>query len=397
MSSDAGVLRFLRDLMQIPSLSGSEAERACSMRAVAEMRALGFDEAWVDEHTNAIGVVYGRADGPAWLLVTHPDVVNVGDLTRWTHPPFDAVLDADGDTVHGRGAVDIKGPLAANVHALGGMLARGERPHHPVVVLIAADEEIGGAGADAFVRALPLRTPGGRSITVGAALICEPSGNRVMLGHRGVMRIALRFAGSAHHAAFARHDTNPHFDLAVFLSRLRTYHMPAHPVLGASTAAPTMIYADTKSQNVTPNELTLMLDWRFGAEQKADFERILGELGAGLNMRYTVVEPWQLGPHNALLNGPEGQHAAGFAIDPGAPLACALLASARAMLPAVAPPGVWHFATDGRYTAEAGIPTIGFGPGDPALAHTSRERISLREIDAAIAVYQHLLAQPLPS
>jgi acetylornithine deacetylase/succinyl-diaminopimelate desuccinylase-like protein len=53
--------------------------------------------------------------------------------------------------------------------------------------------------------------------------------------------------------------------------------------------------------------------------------------------------------------------------------------------------GVWGFATDGGHLMEAGIPTLGFGPGDNKLAHTNQERISLAEMEEALVGYTALL------
>jgi acetylornithine deacetylase/succinyl-diaminopimelate desuccinylase-like protein len=135
----------------------------------------------------------------------------------------------------------------------------------------------------------------------------------------------------------------------------------------------------------------LMLDWRFGMETSADFRGILCELTAGLNATFTVVEPWEFGPHNAQLNGPEGQCARGFAIEPAHPVTQTVLCAARSEMPGTPEPGLWHFATDGRYTAEAGIPTVGFGPGDPSLAHATREHIHVSDIVTAV----HVLARAI--
>lgn len=58
--------------------------------------------------------------------------------------------------------------------------------------------------------------------------------------------------------------------------------------------------------------------------------------------------------------------------------------------------GVWKFATDRRYTAAAGWPTVGWGPGDELLAHTTRERVSVRELDAYADALAELLEREVP-
>ena len=52
---------------------------------------------------------------------------------------------------------------------------------------------------------------------------------------------------------------------------------------------------------------------------------------------------------------------------------------------------VWSFATDGGHLMAAGIPTIGFGPGDETLAHTNQERLELSQLKEAMGAYAILI------
>lgn len=386
---------FLQEMIRIPSLSGSEAEAEAGDRMMAEMNRVGFDLAWKDERGNTFGLYRGTEPGPAWLLLTHLDIVNVGEVERWKHHPFEAVR--EGDLIYGRGSVDIKGALAAHIYLVAEMAAKGERAARDVVVYAATDEEIAGLGAKYFADNLPLGLPDGEAIEIGACIVSEPSSNRVMLGHRGVMRVILSFTGKAHHASLALSEQNPFFDLGTFLTRLRHYKLPEHPVVGPSGIAPTVIQGDSQSQNLTPNVLELLLDWRFGSETQADFERILAELTQGLSVSYKVFEFDQHGPKLPRLYGPEGVHVGGFAIAPDHPLVEMVQQALESVNPAAPKPGVWNFGTDGRYTFAKGIPTVGFGPGNPALAHTTEEVISLKEIKIAIEVLLEIVNKPIPA
>jgi acetylornithine deacetylase/succinyl-diaminopimelate desuccinylase-like protein len=64
--------------------------------------------------------------------------------------------------------------------------------------------------------------------------------------------------------------------------------------------------------------------------------------------------------------------------------------------PSAPEPGVWRFATDGRFTAARGIPTIGFGPGDENLAHTTLEHIDVSAMEFHIAVLSRFLLNHTP-
>lgn len=387
------VVTFLQEMIRIPSLSNSAEEQQAGERMVQEMQALGFDAAWRDAKGNAIGYLRGQTRGPAWLLLTHLDIVSVGDLSLWKHPPFAAVV--DGGKVHGRGSVDIKGPLAAQVYAVAELIKSGERPPNDIVVLAPVEEETAGQGAEYFAQHMPLKTPSGDEIHFGACIVGEPSSNRVMLGHRGVARVLLNFQGSAHHASRAINEQNPYFDLGTFLERLSEVKLLHHHILGVSTIAPTMIHADTRSQNVTPNTVQLFLDWRYSVETQADMQATLDQLTEGLNVQFKTWPAWSHGELLPLFAGPSGQNSPGFFIERDDPLVTLLDKTLREVRPDAPEPSIWRFATDGRFFSNEGIPTVGFGPGNELLAHTTDEAIDISELETHIEVLVRLLRNPI--
>ncbi len=367
------VVAFAKELIQTPSPSKNEG--ALAKRVVAEMQRLGYDEAYIDEAGNAIGVIYGKEEGPGWLLLTHLDHVDPGDLDRWPHGPFSGHLDESG-RLWGRGAVDIKGPLAATVHCSKWLK---DRPPRTLYVASVVEEELGGRGAHHLVQTLGER--------FGAAVVAEPSKLKVMHGHRGVARVKVEFLGRAHHAALGRAEDNPNFALAKFLTRLASARVATHPLLGAAQITPTLLYADTESQNRTPGKVTLLLDWRTVGEGSDEMRSWLSELLRGLPARFAVPEPWAAG---------EVENTPGFVTEPDHPLVLALSRARRQVLGEAGAPGLWFFATDGRYTAAAGIPTAGLGPGDPELAHTEAEWVKADELIQAARIYAALVSAPWP-
>jgi LysW-gamma-L-lysine carboxypeptidase len=155
---------LLHAMVRIPSVSGSEAALA---RFLADrMTALGFDTT-IDEAGNVHGTV-GDPDGPHILLLGHADTV-----------PGDLPVRCEDGILHGRGAVDAKGPLAAMICAAarvaGTVSAR-------VTVIGAVDEERASAGA---------RHLAGR-MRPDAVIIGEPSGaTSVGIGYKGVLRFTV--------------------------------------------------------------------------------------------------------------------------------------------------------------------------------------------------------------
>jgi hypothetical protein len=99
---------FAQELIRIPSPPGGEEDVAERVRQ--EMEALGMRDVRADRFGNVIGVVKGTGGGPTVMLNSHLDVVGEGDHSAWEFPPFSGAV--EGGFLHGRGAMDIKGPLA---------------------------------------------------------------------------------------------------------------------------------------------------------------------------------------------------------------------------------------------------------------------------------------------
>ena len=103
---------FAQRLIQTPSMPGEEAAIVALIKS--ELKRHGFDEVWRDEARNVYGRIHGQnRDLPALVLNTHLDHVDPGDPALWPVPPYSGEI-VDGRIV-GRGASDIKGPLAVQV------------------------------------------------------------------------------------------------------------------------------------------------------------------------------------------------------------------------------------------------------------------------------------------
>jgi succinyl-diaminopimelate desuccinylase len=373
------MIAFLQEILRLESYTHHE--QALAARVVQEMQTLGFDAAWIDQTGNALGIVRGRERGAATMLLTHLDHIAVGDLALWRHPPFAGVL--ENGELFGRGAVDIKGPLAAQIYTLAALLQAGQRPKHDVLVAVPVQEEIGGHGIAQMLQNLPLETPLG-ALEVSACVVGEPSHNQVMLGHRGVCRCTVRFHGRAHHASLGLWQENPHFAYGQLLSRLTQLALPEHPFLGRSSISPTVIAADTSSNNLTPNTITLTLDWRTTSETGEDVRRMLEQLTDGLPASFVSFEDWT--------SGADGVKSPGFVTDPAHPLVTTLHRTRDRHLGASST-GIWQFATDGRWAHKAGIACVGFGPGDQHLAHTTTERIGVQQLEQHVVVLGDFLLE----
>ena len=238
---------FLQRLIQTPSLPGEEG--AIAQLVKEEMQSRGYDDVYVDEAGNVIGYIKGEGHAPAVMFNTHLDHVDVGRHENWPYPPFGGEI--HDDKVWGRGAVDIKGPLAAQVHGIASLLS-GKKPPGDVYVSGVVYEELGGVGARHLAQ----------QIDTPLIVIGEPSSNTLYRGHRGRLEFVVHVKGRSAHASAPERGANPLFVIGSFLQKLQALPMQSDQDLGTSTVVPTLIRTDQISPNVIPGEVWLTLDWR---------------------------------------------------------------------------------------------------------------------------------------
>ncbi len=370
-------VNFTQRLIQTPSMSGEEGPIAALV--AAELKQLSFDEVWIDGIGNACGRVYGRDRTlPALVLNTHLDHVDPGDPALWPTPPYAAEI-VDGRII-GRGAVDIKGPMAVQVYSAAGLLRAGERPRRDVVFTGVVEEETGGAGAQHWVEHL--------DYPVALVMLGEPSNNQLSLGHRGILAVWVTFDGRSVHASVPERGENPNYALAQFLDRLHAAQgsLPAHPLLGATSVSPTIIEVDTRSKNVTPAWTRVLLDFRSAAASINDIRAFVHRLAGDLPHQISAV--WEGEPLTF-----SDEPLSGYYTPPESEVvlrAQAAIGRGMGSLPALSS---YHFATDGRFFTSRNIPIIGYAPGDEFAAHTAGESIAIADMVLSLRGHMQLLRE----
>ena len=114
---------FAQALVRLPSLSCQE--EGVAKRTEREMKALGYEEVFLDPYGNVIGILEGGEPGPTLLFDAHTDTVDVTGGVPWEKDPFSGEV-AEG-FLYGRGSADMKGALAAMVSRRS---KRGPRPNY---------------------------------------------------------------------------------------------------------------------------------------------------------------------------------------------------------------------------------------------------------------------------
>ncbi|MBI4538960.1 MAG: M20/M25/M40 family metallo-hydrolase [Gemmatimonadetes bacterium] len=380
----AAAIAFARDLIRIPSPPGGEGELAERVRR--EMEALSYDEVWVDGAGNVIGVLRGQGSAPPVMLSCHLDAVAAGEPGEWEHPPFAA--EVSHGHLHGRGAMDIKGPLAIQTHAAA--LLAGRAPGD-VIVAHTVLEERGGWGMAHLLES--------GDVEAAAVIIGEATAGDIAIGHRGRAELEIRIHGVAAHASAPERAHNPLDLVPAVLESVRELGgtLESDPVLGAATLVATGVEVSPESRNVIPDLAVVVLDWRTlpGISRQEHVRRVRAALDQRLasppeGLRVEVRFARERLRSYTGLGEERTLYTPGFLMDADHPVVRAAVAAVAGPRPPAVRP--WTFATDGGYTCGVhGIPTVGFAPGEERFAHTNRERLELRSAEDAFRVYPELI------
>jgi acetylornithine deacetylase/succinyl-diaminopimelate desuccinylase-like protein len=182
---------------------------------------------------------------------------------------------------------------------------------------------------------------------------------------------------------------NPNYALAAFLQRLaeRKSELKAHELLGATSAAPTIVEVDTRSGNVTPAWTRVLLDFRTAAESPNSLQAFVSELAGDLP--HALSDAWAADPNVPLQDSDETIY--GYYTPPESGVVKRSLAAITAGMGWQPNLISYSFATDGRHFVPYNIPIIGYSSAEEHLAHTVKESISIEMMADSLRGYVGLL------
>ncbi len=375
-----------QQLVRVPSLSGHEGELAALVADA--MRAAGW-AVTVDAMGNVIGRL-GPEDGKTLLYDTHLDTVDVGDRAAWTRDPFAGEIDRG--LLYGRGASDTKASLAAMIQA-GAALTQSHVTLGGALYLAAVvlEEPCEGLAIQEVIE--------GQGIRPDWVVIGEPTNLHVTRGQRGRMELCITVKGRAAHAAAPERGVNAIYGAAraIVGLELLSQQLNQDADLGNGSIAVTEIGSTSGSRNAVPDRCTLYVDRRLTVgetEAKALTELRRALSREGIDATVTVSE-WQ-GVSYTGMPCARRQVYPYWLTSPDEPLLTAAVHVIEETLGYMPHVGCWEFSTDGVYTAGvAGIPTIGFGPGEGRYAHVVDEQVRLQDVQDAARAYAALAVRLL--
>lgn len=376
----ASIIGFLAGLVRADSTNPPGDTRAVAELIAGRLRASSVDFQILGDELRKPNVVARLGSGrPEVLFTSHMDTVPVGSAKAWRRDPFGAEI--VGTRMHGRGAADAKASLAAMVaamEALGTVL-----PLRGTLTLTAvSDEEVGGVKGTEFLVDRGLLQPD--HVVVG-----EITENRLATAEKGVLWLRITTHGRAAHGSTPWEGSNAISAMLKVLAAIESQVGASLRTLSHPLTPPPSLSIGTirggVATNVVPDWCEAALDRRTLPnetipEALAQVERVIAGLQREDPELQAELEVIQSGPPI------ETSHTA--------PVVRAAQAVARELELSPEPVG-YHQASDGRFFAERGTPTILFGPGDPEVAHTVHESVDVNEVITAAKFYALLAARML--
>lgn len=382
-----GPLPLLKELIAIPSVnpmgrdvSGSEYfETRVTAYLVDYLKRLDVPFEQVDVAPGRSNVI-ARLDSPGSsktvLLDAHQDTVPVDGMTI---APFEPV-ERDG-RIYGRGSCDVKGGLAAMLWAFT-RLARERTAEMPNVVLsLTCDEEATSLGINHLTESW---SNGSRSYQLcpqrpDAAIVAEPTQLDIVVAHRGATRWKLGTQGRACHSSRPNEGINAIYRMARVVQHLEEYaawlpdSRPAHPLCGPATLSVGRIDGGS-SVNIVPDSCVIEIDRRVipGEDNLCVRDEIANYLRERLDFELIHDAPYCSSPPlGDEMNGTLAEELMG---------SIAKIVGTRQIL------GV-PYGTHASRFARANVPSVVFGPGDIAQAHTKDEWINPSQVESAAEIY----------
>lgn len=364
----------LAELVAVPSVSpegdcggSTPGESAIAIHVAGILRRMGADVTLTEIQPGRPNVVAvfepARTAEATVAFVPHLDTVGVAGMNV---PPF--VLTRRNKRLHGRGSCDTKGPFAALLAALAAWVKSPARARSTVRWVVAATmgEETGGIGAQALAQSV---------FKADFAIALEPTDLKVVYANKGVLRLWLESRGRAAHSANPSLGRNAIYPLLPLLKKIETSLAPQlarriHPLLGPVTVN-LGIVSGGQELNIVPDHCRAGLDFR--THPDCDNAVVLAMMEA---IRRRIAPQVRM---NVFRDG------APSITSRTHPWAAILRRNARGW--AVAP---WF--CDANHLSAAGIPSVAFGPGSIAQAHTRDEFITTTALGAGTRAFRRLLA-----
>jgi putative selenium metabolism hydrolase len=382
MNVKADLIKFMQDIIRIPSLSSEEG--AVIQRIRDEMLRLDYDEVTVDPMGNLLGRI---GSGPRVIALDgHVDTVDVGDPSLWDRDPHSG--DIEDGILYGRGTSDMKGGVASSVYA-GAILKNKGIPDDVTLYVTATVQE---EDCDGLCWQYIVNEDGLRPELV---VITEPTSLRIYRGHRGRMELEVHTSGVSCHGSAPERGVNAVYKMAGIIADIEKLNERLEPrdPLGKGTVTISEIRSTSPSLCAVADGCTIHLDRRLTMDETEDTSvaEILA-LPSVQTAQATVTVLDYAVPSYSGLTYPTRKYYPTWETPESEPAVQAARTAYRQAFGEEPEVGYWTFSTNGVATAGMhDIPTIGFGPGHEHFAHAPNEQTEIEHLVCCAAFYTALV------
>ena len=369
----SSTLDFARNLIRQPSLTPDDA--GCQDLIAEALQPAGFKAEFLTYgEVRNVWLRRGQVD-PLLVFAGHTDVVPTGPIEQWHYPPFSATVQ-DG-ILHGRGAADMKGSLAAMVTACQQFVV--DHPNHrgSIALLITSDEE--GPANNGTVKVVEMLCDREEIIdwcVVGEPTSREKTGDVIKNGRRGSLGGKLTIQGVQGHVAYPHLADNPIHRAADIVTRLAEQTWDeGNEFCPPTTFQVSNLNSGTGASNVIPAQAELDFNLRYSPE--SSIESIKERVNALCQQVWTDYEIDWSRP-----NLP-------FQTQPGE-LVDAASAAIYAVTGLTTDLSTEGGTSDGRFIAPTGAQVIELGPVNRTI-HQINEQVAVADLETLAIIYQKIL------
>jgi acetylornithine deacetylase/succinyl-diaminopimelate desuccinylase family protein len=372
------VLRFARALIAAPSENPGGTEDEAAAAAAAILESLDAAPRTIRSEAGRPSVIgsIGSGGRPKLAWNGHLDVVPAGSREDWSHDPWRG--EVEEGRLFGRGAADMKGPIASALAAAAALRRSGLALQGTLEFHLAADEELAGTHGTKVLLEQGL-------LDQDACIVGEPSELALGLAERGGAWITATAYGRAAHGSQPHLGINAITSMSRFLLRLaETLPDIEHPLVGGPTVNAALISGGS-APNVVPDRCVVDIDRRV-IPGETDPQAVLAPfraLAEDIRSKHPEVRiEVKVREWTDAAEAPAGSAIAALARG-------AVAAETGALAADVGFSGI----TDARfYLNDAAIPTVILGPGSLTVAHTANEWVAIEDLVTAARVYARIFA-----
>jgi len=368
------LVRLLKKLIEIqsvnPHVEGGAGEVEISNFIADHLESVGMEvntQDVVDDRFNVIGVLRGRGGGRSLMMNGHTDTVGGKGMTIEPFKPF-----IEDDNMHGRGACDMKGPLAGMITAVKALVDSGVKLGGDLFISAVVDEEYKSIGTQRLIR----------EYRSDAVIVGEPTNLQIGIAHKGFIWLEIETRGKAAHGSVPEKGIDAIAKMAKIISRLSTleesYAEKRHNLVGFPKIHTSMIQGGSE-WSIVPDFCRLRLERRTVPGETSsmvtdELDQLLDELSR--------EDPMLSAKIKKIFEGSPMEIAASEAIVKKLQLA---VREVKKIEPKMVGAPYWTDAA--LFVNNAAIPACLFGPGDIGLAHSANEFIKISEVVDSAKIY----------